>query len=195
MKPQALILDHVGTHGQLANVLDQSGYIRTVSASSQDLVDRACINSAKIVGPLNSLEIEDQSFDAVVSVRFLAHSDDLAASIREMCRLARTSVIVDYPSRRSLNLLSRWLFKYKKRIERNTREFATIPDNQLRKMFEDNGFRLVSVKRQFFIPMALHRAARDGTLLRAFERVARAVGLTKLIGNPVLVRFDRVNWD
>ncbi|WP_394729129.1 class I SAM-dependent methyltransferase [Altererythrobacter sp. GH1-8] len=185
------VLDHAGTHGQLARLLERRGYFRTVSASS-DLVDRACTNSPKIVGPLNAVDRPDGSFDAVVCVRLLAHVSDIEASVREMCRLARVSVIVDYPSLRSVNMFSRWLFKYKKRIERNTREFVSISDTRLRQIFEDNGFALVRIERQFFIPMALHRAMGDTAIMRFLERSARTLGLVKLFGNPVTARFDRI---
>lgn len=187
----AKVLDHAGTHGQLAALLERRGYYRTVSASS-DLVDRAGTNSPKIVGPLNAVDLPDRSFDAVVGVRLLAHVDDVEASVREMCRLARVSVIVDYPSLRSVNIFSRWLFKYKKRIERDTREFVSISDTRLRQIFEDNGFALVRLERQFFIPMALHRAMGDAAIMRLLERASRALGLVKLLGNPAVARFDRI---
>lgn len=188
----ASILDHAGTHGQLADPITSLGYQRTVSASSFDLVDRASVNSPKLVGKLDGLDVEDRSFDAVVSVRLLAHANDVEATVREMCRLARRSVIVDYPSLQSINLFSRWLFKYKKRIERDTRAFTSISDGRLRAMFEENGFRLVREERQFFIPMALHRAAGDSAVMRWLERAARAIGLVHLVGNPVIARFDRI---
>jgi len=188
----AKILDHAGTHGQLAELLEQRGYLRTVSASKIDLVDRSQAHSPKIVGKLDAMPVADKSFDAVVTVRLLAHVDDLDSAVREMCRLAQKTVIVDYPSMRSINFFSRWLFKYKKRIERDTRQFVSVSDRHLDRIFAEHGFKLVARQQQFAIPMALHRALGDSKVLRFVERTARAIGITRLIGNPVVARFDRL---
>lgn len=191
----ARLLDHAGTHGQLAATIDGLGYNRTVSASSAEVVDRANAASPKLVGPLNSLPVDGMAFDAVVCVRLLAHIGDIEAAIREMCRLARYTVVVDYPSLRSVNVFSRWLFKYKKRIERDTREYVSISDKRLHRVFSECGFRPVKEVRQFFIPMALHRAVGDNIVLRGLEKLAKVIGLTGLIGNPVTVRFDRIETE
>ncbi len=188
----ATFLDHAGTHGQVAKLLHNHGYTRVVSASSRDLIDRANTTDLKLVGPLDALQTADCAFDGVICVRFLAHTDDLDATVREMCRVAQSTVIVDYPSVRSVNALSRWLFKYKKRIERNTREFASFSDRKLVEAFARNGFELVKMQRQFFIPMAIHRALGSNPLLKAIEAIARRLGLTKLVGNPAVARFDRI---
>lgn len=190
---RAKVLDHAGTHGQLAQVIEGKGFKRTVSASSRDLIDRAPVISPKLVGSLDAMPSPAQSFDAVVCVRLLAHADDLEATISEMCRMARQSVIVDYPSLRSVNIFSRWLFKFKKGIERDTREFTRISDTRLKQLFAQNGFRWVQTERQFLIPMALHRVIGHNKLMKWAEDCARAMGLTWCIGNPAVARFDRID--
>ncbi|NVE93356.1 methyltransferase domain-containing protein [Altererythrobacter lutimaris] len=189
----ASFLDHAGTHGQVAPLLQQYGFARTVSASSMNLVDRANTADPKIVGPLHKLDMASKVFDGVICVRLLAHTDDIDAAVAEMCRLARQTVIVDYPSQRSINLFSRWLFKYKKHIERDTREFTSVSDRRLIKAFERNGFRLNVIERQFFIPMAIHRAVGSNRLMKGIEALARGLGLTRLMGNPAVARFDRID--
>lgn len=185
------VLDHAGSHGQLAPLIKREGLERTVSVSCEGIADRADPLASLAAGPLDRLALPDRSFDAVISVRLLAHAQDTEATVREMCRLARHSVIVDYPSRCSLNALSRLLFRIKLRIEGDTRPFVSISDRRLREMFEAQGFREVFSERQFFIPMAIHRAARGNAAVQWLERVARRLGLTQLIGNPVVVRYDR----
>lgn len=189
----ASVLDHAGTHGQVAPLLRKCGYARTVSASSVNLVDRANTADLKIVGSLHAINAADKAFDGVICVRLLAHTDDVDAVVAEMCRLARRTVIVDYPSKRSINLFSRWLFKYKKRIERDTREFTSVSDRTLINAFERNGFRLNVTERQFFVPMAVHRAVGSNGLMKGIEALARGLGLTRIIGNPAVARFDRID--
>lgn len=193
--PGAEVLDHGGTHGQLAGLFHKHGFVRTVSASRETLIDRAEPWTPTRSGPLHRLPLEDRTFDAVVCVRLLAHASDTEAVVAEMCRLAKRSVIVDYPSKRSLNVFSGPLFQYKLKIEGDTRRFTSVSDRELQDMFARHGFKLVKQRRQFMIPMGLHRAAGDSPTMRGLERFFRATGLVRLIGNPAVARFDRLEGE
>jgi hypothetical protein len=65
-------------------------------------------------------------------------------------------------------------------------------DADVEALFRQHGFALHARRPQFFWPMALHRALKAPVLSRALEAVAAAVGLRRILGSPVIARFDRV---
>ncbi len=109
--------------------------------------------------------------------------------MRELCRVARQGVIVDYPTGQSLNAMAPALFGAKKRFEKNTRTWALFRHRQVLDEFAKNGFVPAVTKKQFFLPMVLHRMLKSRTLSAVLEAVCRALGLTRLWGSPVIVRM------
>src|SRR3546814_9133679 len=59
-----------------------------------------------VTGDLLALPFPDGRFDLVPSIRLLAHINDPDRLIDELCRVARHSVIVDYPTLMGANALS-----------------------------------------------------------------------------------------
>jgi len=113
--------------------------------------------------------------------------------VGELCRVAAHRVVVDYPARRSVNILSRPLFAMKGMVERDTtRPYAMCDRDEIAACFCQAGFRVTNEFPQSFLPMALHRLAKAAWLVRAAEGPARALGLTRMFGSPVIVRADRV---
>ena len=78
----------------------------------------------------------------MISYRLLSHVTNWEQLLSEMCRVAKTSVIVDYPEANSINYLMPWLFHLKKQIEKNTRPFRCFHDYELLESFESYGFAL-----------------------------------------------------
>jgi ubiquinone/menaquinone biosynthesis C-methylase UbiE len=190
------VLDVGGGHAQVALPLINAGYDVTVVGSDascggrlRPLIDRGRCRFD--VGDLRSLPYADRSFDAVVCFRLLSHSVSWTRLVAELCRVARHSVVLDYPSLRSANILSERLFSLKKGIELNTRQFLMFTPKQIRAAFAENGFRVGSERPQFLVPMVLHRLANSARLSRVAEAPGRALGLTRWFGSPVVVRADR----
>jgi SAM-dependent methyltransferase len=197
LPPGATLLDVGGGHAQLAPPLAEAGYRVTVVGS-----DPACgVRLAPLtsegrcrfeVADLLALPYAEQAFDAVVCYRLLAHSIDWRRLVRELCRVARHRVVVDYPARRSVNVASEVLFRFKNSIERGTtRPFALYGRGEVARAFEAAGFRVAAERPQFLLPMALYRLVGSAGLARAAEGLARSVGLTALLGSPVIARADR----
>ena len=92
------------------------------------------------VADLRALPYPDRSFDAVVCLRLLPHSVDWTGLIGELCRVASRSVLLDYPSVRSVNIVAERFFEVKKGIELNTRRFLTFSPRQIRAPSRINGF-------------------------------------------------------
>lgn len=197
LPPGAAVLDVGGGHAQLAPPLADAGYRVTVVGSDASCGARlAPLTSAGRcrfdVGNLQALPYAARSFDAVLCYRMLAHSVDWRRLVRELCRVARDRVVVDYPARRSVNFASEALFKLKNRVERGTtRPFALYGRREVGRAFESAGFRVTMERPQFLLPMALYRMAGSAGLARAAEGIARRLGATALLGSPVIARADR----
>jgi len=124
--PAASVLEVGGGHAQLAGPLVDAGYAVTVYGS-----DPACAarlrpwtDEGRVgfrAGDLLHAPWPDRSFDVVLAFRLLPHVTRWAALIAELARLARRAVVVDYPTRRSLNVASGALFGLKRGVKGNTR--------------------------------------------------------------------------
>ncbi len=190
--PVHTVLDVGGGHGQLAGPLAAAGYAVTVIGSDACCAHRlaplltsgAC---AFVTGNVIALPFPDLAFDAVLSFRLLPHCAQWERLVGELCRVARHTVVVDYPTRRSLNCVAPALFGAKQKLEGNTRTWRLFSDREVRNSFDSNGFSITRRCGQFFLPMVLHRALRCRPLSQAAEAVSRALGLNALFGSPVIL--------
>lgn len=190
------VLEVGGGHGQLTKPLLDAGYDVTVHGS-----DKACqrgvaelVASGRcpfVVGSFLNLPFPEKSFDAVVSVRLIMHSEQWPQVIREFCRVARTCVVVDYPTVTGLNALAPLLFGAKKKLEKNTRVWRNFTHAEVEQSFQQNGFTTGKRRGQFFLPMVIHRALQLRALSAFLEGATGLLGLNRCFGSPVLARFDR----
>ncbi len=127
----------------------------------------------------------------MISYRLLPHVRRWPDLVAVLCRLARVAVVVDYPTRHSVNAAAGLLFGLKKGVEGNTRPFLVFSDAEVEQEFARHGFRPTARRPQFFFPMALHRGVGSAGLARGLEGAASAVGLTRALGSPVIVRLER----
>lgn len=192
----ATVLDVGGGHGRLTIPLCRDGYKVTVLSSSESCRQRIAglVDSGKCafkVGNVIELPFPDKSFEVVIAFRMLTHCQRWPTLVKEICRVAKTTVIVDYPTSQSVNIIAPALFDAKKKIEKNTRTWTLFRHEEIRLEFEKNGFRLERKKQQFFLPMVLHRALKCLTLSAVLEGFCRALGLTTLWGSPVILKMER----
>jgi hypothetical protein len=192
----ASVLDVGGGHAQITPPLVDAGYVVTVAGS--DPVCGARLQPWLSAGRcrfdvvnLRALPYASRSFDAVVCFRLLAHSVSWTGLIRELCRVASRCVLVDYPSWRSVNIVSSYLFPMKRGIELNTRPFLTFSPTQIRHAFAREGFVVRAQHGQFLWPMVVHRLTDHALLSKAAELPGRVLGLTSRFGSPVIARADR----
>lgn len=190
------VLDLGGGHAQLIPILLDAGYNVTLHGSCPQAQGRAARYVAQgecrwTEGPLDKLPHGDESFDAVISFRILSHVADWHVLIREMCRVARQMVILDYPSLESVNRISAALFGLKQQVEKTTRPFTVFHDADVRTALIEAGCVAHHEVRQYLFPMAAHRALQSPRLSGWLENVARASGLTARAGSPVVIRGDK----
>lgn len=193
----ARVLDVGGGHAQIAPPLIEAGYQVTVVGSAPDCKQRLgpWLETGQCrfrVADLHHLPYDDAAFDAVVCYRLLAHSVNWRRLLGELCRVAGQRVLIDYPSRRSVNVVSPRLFDLKRSVEGiMTRRFSLFGRREIADAFEAAGFQVTREQPQFLLPMALYRLAGSAAFARATEWPGRALGLTRWLGSPVIVRADR----
>jgi ubiquinone/menaquinone biosynthesis C-methylase UbiE len=192
------ILD-VGTGtGRAAIALAGRGAVVTGVDASEEMLQvaerRAREAGARVTfarGDAHHLDFADRSFDAVVCLRVLMHTPDWRTSLRELCRVARTRVVLDYPSRRSAasveaatRHLASWFMP---RVE----AYRVFGPAAIRRVLADEGFRVVSEHRQFVLPIALHKRVGSEAWTRRCEGLLERAGLNRMFGSPVTIAAER----
>jgi 2-polyprenyl-3-methyl-5-hydroxy-6-metoxy-1,4-benzoquinol methylase len=190
------VLDVGGGHGQLIPLLTEQGYKVTITGSSNECYRRLQTDTNQagitlVTGDLLDLPFPDRSFDLVISVRLVSHIKDWPRLIREFCRIARTSIIIDYPRPVGFNALTPLLFRIKRKLEKNTRTYTNFTEKELACVFGPASFHITGVTPQFFLPMVTHRVLASPAWLRGIERLCAGVGLTRMFGSPAVLRADR----
>ena len=194
--PLARVLEVGGGHAQLAGPLIERGFQVTVTGSEEacrERLDRSLPPGSFgfQVCDAARLPFPDRSFDLVLAVRLLTHLEGWREALAEMCRVAGRAVIVDYPDNRSFNRLYGPLFAWKKAVEGNTRTFRRFSPGEVIGECARHGFGRPVMRRQFFLPMVVHRALGRARISRVLERAFGALGLTRAFGSPVILRIER----
>jgi ubiquinone/menaquinone biosynthesis C-methylase UbiE len=198
--PQASILEVGGGHGQLTSTLIEAGHKVTVVGSDESCQTRIrdLVNSGQCqfqVGNVLALPYEDNAFDVVISYRFLAHVEQWQAFLSELSRVSKRAIIVDYPTLRSINYITPLLFNLKKGAEKNTRPYTCYNEAELLGYAKSLGLSAGETPRekrnqryaQFFWPMVLHRVMKKPTVSTLLEGSARSLGLSRLLGSPIIL--------
>ncbi len=198
LRPGAAVLDVGGGHAQLTPMLVEAGYDVLVVGSDASCASRLApwLASGRCrfeVGNVIGLAHADRSFDAVLAFRLLPHVARWRELVTEVCRVSRRLAVLDYPSSRSLNLFAARGFAAKKRVEGNTRPFTLFSPAEIRAALASAGFLVTASRPQFVWPMVLHRMLGSRAAARALEAPAAWLGLTRLVGSPVIVRAERPN--
>jgi len=194
--PGNRVLEIGGGHAQLTGALLELGYDVTILGSDPSCSDRLepYLDQDRCrfnVGSLTNLPYEDDAFDIVVALRLMAHMDHWQDMLKEAARVGKHAVILDYPSVYSVNRLEHVLFKFKKMIEGNTRPYRCFTMGVIDKTCRPYNLTYADRRRQFFLPMVLHRMMKRPKLSAFIEGFCRRVGLTYMLGSPVVLKLTR----
>lgn len=196
--PRRTILD-VGTGtGRAAIALAlRGGVVTGVDASAEMLAvaerraEAARASVTFVRGDAHALTFGDRTFDSVVCLRVLMHTPDWRRSLRELCRVARQSVVFDYPALRSLASLQAVVRHVAHAAGVRTEAYRVFSDRSIEATLAAAGFRVRDVHRQFVLPIAVHKRVGSSTATTRIEGALAAVGLRRLLGSPVTVVADR----
>ena len=142
-------------------------------------------------GDLLALPFPDRHFDIVTCFRILPHCDEWKKLTSELCRVSQRSVIVDYPTWQSVNLLTPLMFNLKKRFEGNTRTYTLFSHSQICREFLESNYKQTSHQGEFFFPMVIHRLLKRAWASNMLEGASSLLLLNKFLGSPIIARFDR----
>jgi len=194
----ATVLD-VGTGtGRAALTLAAAGArVTGVDASAEMLRvarERAADQNLAVTfapGDAHALPFADRSFDVVVCLRVLMHTPGWRRCIGELCRVARTRVVLDYPALRSAAALHAAVRRVSAACGLPREAYRVLGDRAVRRELAVHGFAVRGVSRQFVMPIAVHKRIGSRGFTERFERGLAAAGLLRVFGSPVTVLAER----
>lgn len=202
---QATVIDFGGGHGQNIEACQELGLKVSILSSDEEcnvllkneLAGQSsdAINTSIefIIGSLTNSGLAQQSYDTALSYRMIPHLSDWQGHIKELCAISKNTVIVEFPNTKGVNAFSEKLFKLKKSVEGNTRQFSLFSIQQISDEFSKHGFMLKQAKGQYLLPMVLHRALKNETISKMLESVIGVILPRNKMGSPLICKFERTN--
>jgi ubiquinone/menaquinone biosynthesis C-methylase UbiE len=194
---EATILD-VGTGtGRLAIPLALRGAEVIGVDASREMLRRAKEKAGALsnisfqLADARRLPFSSEAFDYVISFRTLMHFEDWAQVISEMCRVSKRFVIFDAPPTAGVALLERLFNKIRKTLGSNVSPYRTFLQTDLERELTRNDFEVVIVEKQFVLPLKVHRTLGSLRFTKASEGFLGFIGMTKLLGAPILIKAAR----
>jgi ubiquinone/menaquinone biosynthesis C-methylase UbiE len=139
----------------------------------------------------HALPFDDRAFDVVVSLRVLMHTPGWRTSVAELCRVARTRVVIDYPALASAAALHAAARRLGRLAGRDVEAYRVFAARTIRRELAGHGFAVRAVHRQFVLPIAAHKALGSRTATERIEGALARAGLLRLLGSPVTVMAER----
>lgn len=190
------VLD-VGTGtGRAARALARAGAVVTGVDASQEMLAVARTragdaNIAFLPGDAHDLPFRDRSFDSAVSLRVIMHTPDWARCVAELCRVSRGRVVLDFPALGSAAAVESVFRRMSHALGGKTEPYRVLSERSVTHRLASQGFRVVSLHRQFVLPIALHKAIGSLAVSQASERMFASIGLLRLLGSPVTMVAER----
>jgi SAM-dependent methyltransferase len=139
----------------------------------------------------HALRFPDRSFDTAVCLRVLMHTPAWGQCVSELCRVAERLVVFDYPAASSTALLQSWSRRAAHALGAHNEPYRVFTDREIAAAIAHAGFRIVSVHRQFVLPIALHKAIGSRRFTSVSERALGRLGLLNVFGSPVTILAER----
>lgn len=192
------VLD-VGTGtGRAAIALARRGALVTgIDASTEMLrvaearAREAAVLAAFVPGDAHALAFPDGAFDACVSLRVLMHTPEWRRCVAELCRVARSRVVLDYPAAVSVASLHALARRARAAAGARVEAYRVFTDRAVRRELARHGFAVTRAHRQFVLPIALHKAVGSRAFTEALESGLARAGMLRLAGSPVTVLAER----
>jgi ubiquinone/menaquinone biosynthesis C-methylase UbiE len=151
----------------------------------------AALDVAFGIADAHDLPLATRSVDGAVCLRVLMHAIDWRRCLAELCRVARWRVIVDFPAFGSFAAIESAARRARRAAGHSIEAYRVIREAEVRRRFAAHGFRVVAVRRQFVLPIALHKKIGRFEVTQAIEQRLATVGLLRLLGSPVTMVAER----
>ncbi len=119
------------------------------------------------------------------------HTPGWRESLGELCRVARDRVVIDYPAAASAAALQSVVRRVAHAAGARVEAYRVFTDRDIREAFERSGFRVRDSRRQFVLPIALHKRLGSVAATERIEGLLARIGLQRLIGSPVTLVAER----
>jgi ubiquinone/menaquinone biosynthesis C-methylase UbiE len=139
----------------------------------------------------HALDERDGAYDHVVCLRVLMHTPDWRRSLAELCRVARSRVVFDYPALVSAAAVQALGRRVAHALGAEVEAYRVFSDAAVRAALAANGFRVAGAHRQFALPIALHKRVNSVEFTSRVERALSRAGITALAGSPVTIAAER----
>lgn len=143
-------------------------------------------------GDAHDLPLPDRAVDGAVCLRVLMHTPDWRKCLGELCRVARSTVVFDFPSATSAAALQAGIRRVKHAAGMKTEAYRVMRAGDVRRELARHGWRVRAHHRQFVLPIAFHKKIGSERFTRGAERALAAAGLLRLLGSPVTIVAERV---
>jgi SAM-dependent methyltransferase len=192
------VLDLGTGTGRAALALARSGARVTGVDASSEMLNVARHRAAQEQLPIDfwegdahALAFPDRAFDAAVCFRLLMHVPDWRLSIRELCRVAGTRLVFDYPSAGSSAALQAVWRRAAAAFGSKVEAYRVFTRGEIGRELARYGFRITLSHRQFVLPIAFHKLVGSPRFTRGIEGGLAGIGLRWLAGSPVTVAAER----
>jgi ubiquinone/menaquinone biosynthesis C-methylase UbiE len=143
------------------------------------------------VADAHALPVGDRQVDAAICFRLLMHVVDWPQCVAELCRVARRRVVLDFPSAASGAALESLVRRGRQAMGQQVEAYRVMRARDVTRVLAAHGFRVALTRRQFVLPIALHKAVNRLPLSLATERALARVGALRLLGSPVTIVAER----
>ena len=193
------VLDLGAGTGKLSIPLTREfGRVVSADASAEMLkvaregAEKEGVALTQVICDARQLCYKDEAFDCVISSRMLMHIGDWRRGISEMCRVSRGVVAVDFPPLVSLAGFGHVFRKVRSLLPGARQTYNVFLTGRLVKEFERNDFRVVSLTKHFFLPVAVHRWLNRPRLSLRLERFFARLALIRPMGAPITLKAVKV---
>lgn len=144
-------------------------------------------------GDAHALPLGDRSVDAAVCLRVLMHTPDWRQCLGELCRVARATIVFDYPAAASAAAVQAAGRRLAHAMGMKTEPYRVMRAGAVRAELARHGWRVRKEHRQFVLPIAFHKTVGSMRVTKGIEGALGAAGLLRLFGSPVTVVAQRVS--
>ncbi len=137
------------------------------------------------------LPFPSRSFHAVISFRLLMHVVDWRQTLREICRVASDTVIIDFPPRWGFAGLAPMIHPILKRIKTNYQPYRVFRIPEIVRVMAECGFQSFAIDRHIVLPFGFHRFIGSIAFTSSVERFLAQIGAADIWGAPVTIAAHR----